>query len=157
MKEGDILTRNVLRSKIDIAKGHRVVWLNPTENVVIDENVTEGDRVDIIVSTEEKNSITTKRALSNVSVVEVDDVKDPKAIHKSKIKVSLSVEDAEKLIHYQNTAKQLRILRVNELEGSEEEKKQDPAPAQSAPPAEQKNPAPATEQKPAPQAEPKAN
>jgi Flp pilus assembly protein CpaB len=157
MKEGDILTRNVLRSKIDIAKGHRVVWLNPTENVVIDENVTEGDRVDIIVSTEEKNSITTKRALSNVSVVEVDDVKDPKAIHTSKIKVSLSVEDAEKLIHYQNTAKQLRILRVNELEGSEEEKKQDAAPAQSAPPAEQKNPAPATEQKPAPQAKPKAN
>lgn len=155
MKKGDILTKNVLRSKIDIAKGHRVVWLNPTENVLIDENVTEGDRVDIVVSMEEKNAMTTKRALKGVHVVEVDDdVEVKKKETTNVIKVSLSIEDAEKLIHYQNTAQQIRILRVNELEEENtEEKKEETAPA--AKPAAPAPPAP--KQNPAPQAKPKAN
>ncbi|RZT13013.1 Flp pilus assembly protein CpaB [Fictibacillus sp. BK138] len=155
MKEGDILTKNVLRSKIDIAKGHRVVWLNPTENVLIDENVTEGDRVDIVVSMEEKNAMTTKRALKGIHVVEVDDdVEIDKNKTASVIKVSLSIEDAEKLIHYQNTAQQIRILRVNELEEeNKEEKKEEATPA--AKPAAPAPPAP--KQNPAPQAKPKAN
>jgi Flp pilus assembly protein CpaB len=155
MKDGDILTKNVLRSKIDISKGHRVVWLNPTENVLIDENVTEGDRVDIVVSMEEKNVMTTKRALKGIHVVEVDDdVEIEKNKTTSVIKVSLSIEDAEKLIHYQNTAQQIRILRVNELEEENtEEKKEEAAPA-----AKPAAPAPATpKQNPAPQAKPKAN
>ncbi|MCM3733844.1 flagella basal body P-ring formation protein FlgA [Fictibacillus nanhaiensis] len=155
MKDGDILTKNVLRSKIDISKGHRVVWLNPTENVLIDENVTEGDRVDIVVSMEEKNVMTTKRALKGIHVVEVDDdVEIEKNKTTSVIKVSLSIEDAEKLIHYQNTAQQIRILRVNELEEKNtEEKKEEAAPA-----AKPAAPAPATpKQNPAPQAKPKAN
>jgi Flp pilus assembly protein CpaB len=146
MKDGDILTKNVLRSKIDISKGHRVVWLNPTENVLIDENVTEGDRVDIVVSMEEKNVMTTKRALKGIHVVEVDDdVEIAKNKRTSVIKVSLSIEDAEKLIHYQNTAQQIRILRVNELEEENTEGKKEEA-------------APATpKQNQAPQAKPKAN
>jgi Flp pilus assembly protein CpaB len=155
MKDGDILTKNVLRSKIDISKGHRVVLLNPTENVLIDENVTEGDRVDIVVSMEEKNVMTTKRALKGIHVVEVDDdVEIEKNKTTSVIKVSLSIEDAEKLIHYQNTAQQIRILRVNELEEENtEEKKEEAAPA-----AKPAAPAPATpKQNPAPQAKPKAN
>jgi Flp pilus assembly protein CpaB len=155
MKNGDILTKNVLRSKIDISKGHRVVWLNPTENVLIDENVTEGDRVDIVVSMEEKNVMTTKRALKGIHVVEVDDdVEIEKNKTTSVIKVSLSIEDAEKLIHYQNTAQQIRILRVNELEEENtEEKKEEAAPA-----AKPAAPAPSTpKQNPAPQAKPKAN
>lgn len=155
MKDGDILTKNVLRSKIDISKGHRVVWLNPTENVLIDENVTEGDRVDIVVSMEEKNVMTTKRALKGIHVVEVDDdVQIDKNKTTSVIKVSLSIEDAEKLIHYQNTAQQIRILRVNELEEeNKEEKKEEAAPA-----AKPAAPAPAApKQNPAPQAKPKAN
>lgn len=159
MKKGDILTKNVLRSKIDIANGHRVVWLNPTENVLIDENVTEGDRVDIVVSMEEKNAITTKRALKGIHVVEVDDdVEIDKNKTTSVIKVSLSIEDAEKLIHYQNTAQQIRILRVNELEEENtEEKKEEAAPA-SKPAAKPTAPAPpAPKQNPAPQAKPKAN
>jgi Flp pilus assembly protein CpaB len=155
MKEGDILTKNVLRSKIDIAKGYRVVWLNPTENVLIDENVTEGDRVDIVVSMEEKNVMTTKRALKGIHVVEVDDdVEIDKNKTASVIKVSLSIEDAEKLIHYQNTAQQIRILRVNELEEENtEETKEEAAPASK--PAAPAPPAP--KQNPAPQAKPKAN
>jgi Flp pilus assembly protein CpaB len=155
MKDGDIVTKNVLRSKIDISKGHRVVWLNPTENVLIDENVTEGDRVDIVVSMEEKNVMTTKRALKGIHVVEVDDdVEIEKNKTTSVIKVSLSIEDAEKLIHYQNTAQQIRILRVNELEEENtEEKKEEAAPA-----AKPAAPAPATpKQNPAPQAKQKAN
>ncbi|WP_416730343.1 Flp pilus assembly protein CpaB [Fictibacillus sp. JL2B1089] len=157
MSGGDILTKNVLRSKIDISKGHRVVWLNPTENVLIDENVTEGDRVDIIVSWEEKNAMTTKRELRRVSVVEVnDDIEVDKNKKINVIKVSLSIEDAEKLIHYQNTAKQIRILRVNELEEDVTQEKKEAAPA--AKPAKSAPPAPtAPKENPAPQPKPKAN
>lgn len=110
LREGELLTRSIVRKKLNIPDNERVVWLNPTENVLIDQQVAEGDRVDIIVSYEVGDGVETKRLLSGVSVVQVEEGKEMGPV----VKISLPIEDAEQLIHYQNLAKQVRVLRVNQ-------------------------------------------
>jgi Flp pilus assembly protein CpaB len=150
IKEGDILSKNMLRSNVDIPADHRVVLLNPTENVLIDEDVKPGDLVDIIVSTEEKDGLKTQRLLKNVSVVQSNsqtvETEDKEKAKFNQIKVSLNVKDAEQLIHYQNKAKQIRVLLVNTV--SEETKESNTTPEN--PPAQQ----PAKQEKPKAPAQP---
>ncbi|MCF6139552.1 Flp pilus assembly protein CpaB [Pseudalkalibacillus berkeleyi] len=119
LKEGDLVTKSVVRKKIDIPADHRVVWLNPSENVLVDQGVAEGDLVDVISVLKNKEGVTTERLLQNIKVVQFEEKKEgPPAI-----KVSLSVTDAEKLIYTQNAAKQIRVLRVNQVTKSSESKK----------------------------------
>lgn len=114
VKEGDLLTKNMLRSRVDIPADHRVVWLNVTKNVVIDQDVMEGDLVDIIAAYQDKGVLTTKRVLTAIPVVQRQQL--DKDGEKLAIKVSLNVEQAEQLIHLQNTAQQIRALRVNQID-----------------------------------------
>jgi len=115
LESGDILTKSLVRKKLDIPTNERVVWLNATEIVLIDQAVTEGDLVDVIVSREIEKSVETKRLLSNIKVVQIDKgIEDTESI-----KISLPISEAEQLIHYQNFAKQIRVLRVNQV-GDEE-------------------------------------
>ncbi|MGM7703776.1 Flp pilus assembly protein CpaB [Pseudalkalibacillus sp. Hm43] len=127
LKEGDLVTKSVVRKKIDIPANHRVVWLNPGENVLVDQGVAEGDLVDVISVLENKEKgVTTQRLLENVQVVQMEEREEgPPAI-----KVSLSVEDAEKLIFTQNAAKQIRVLRVNQVTKGEEPKQQEQKPTE---------------------------
>lgn len=112
LNSGDLLTKNLVRKRLDIPMNERVVWLNATEIVLIDQQVTEGDLVDVIVSREVEKSVETKRLLSNIKVVQIE-----KGLEGSEgIKISLPLEQAEQLIHYQNFAKQIRVLRVNQAE-----------------------------------------
>ena len=74
----------------------------------MDQQVKVGDLVDIIVSRELERKVETKRLLSNIKVVERD--------KEGGIKISLPLEQAEKLIHYQNFAKQIRVLRCQPSE-----------------------------------------
>jgi Flp pilus assembly protein CpaB len=155
IKKGDVISKNMLRNNVDIPADHRVVMLNPTENVLIDEDVTPGDLVDIIVSTEEKDGLKTQRLLKNVSVVESTTFQTKDNGDAQRIKVSLNVKDAEQLIHYQNKAKQIRVLLVNTV--SEETKESNTTsenpPAQQ--PAKQEKPkAPAQPATPAPAPKP---
>ena len=108
LKEGDLLTKNLVRKKLDIPANERVVWLNATDIVLEDQQVKVGDLVDIIVSRELERKVETKRLLSNIKVVERD--------KEGGIKISLPLEQAEKLIHYQNFAKQIRVLRCQPSE-----------------------------------------
>lgn len=114
LKPGDILTGNLIRKKLDIPTNERVVLLNATDIVLIDQKLTEGDLVDVIVSREIEKNVETKRLLSNVKVVQMggDETEDSE---KDSIKISLPIADAEQLIHYQNFAKQIRVLRVNQV------------------------------------------
>lgn len=123
LKSGDILTKNLVRKKLDIPANERVVWLNATDIVLIDQQVTEGDLVDVIVSREIEKSVETKRLLSNVKVVQIE-----KGLENTQsIKISLPIAEAEQLIHYQNFAKQIRVLRVNQVgENPEAEKESTP-------------------------------
>lgn len=115
LEPGDILTKSLVRKKLDIPANERVVWLNATDIVLIDQQVAEGDLVDVIVSREIEKKVETKRLLSNVKVVQIE-----KGIENTEsIKISLPISEAEQLIHYQNFAKQIRVLRVNQV-GDEE-------------------------------------
>ena len=113
LKEGDLLTKNLVRKKLDIPANERVVWLNATDIVLEDQQVKVGDLVDIIVSRELERKVETKRLLSNIKVVERD--------KEGGIKISLPLEQAEKLIHYQNFAKQIRVLVVNQVNDNKED------------------------------------
>ncbi|MEH7392348.1 SAF domain-containing protein [Bacillus sp. JJ1503] len=131
VKEGELLTKALVRKKLDIPINDRVVWLNATKIVLIDQDVAEGDLVDIIVSEEVNGSLQTKRQFQNVSVVQVEKQNEGP----SKIKISLSVENAERIIHYQNSAVQIRVLLVNQA--SSGEKNEPDAVEQKAPQKEQ--------------------
>ncbi|MEH7346244.1 SAF domain-containing protein [Bacillus sp. JJ1532] len=115
VKEGELLTKALVRKKLDIPINDRVVWLNATKIVLIDQDVAEGDLVDIIVSEEVNGSLQTKRQFQNVSVVQVEKQNEGP----SRIKISLNVENAERIIHYQNSAVQIRVLLVNQASSSE--------------------------------------
>ncbi|MDZ5474430.1 hypothetical protein SM124_22300 [Bacillus sp. 31A1R] len=111
LKKGDLITGSLIRRKLDIPTNERVVWINATEIVLIDQLVAEGDLVDIVaVYKDEKEKVQTERILSNIQVVQIDKGKEGK----QRVKVALSIEDAERVIHEQNTAVQLRVLRVNQ-------------------------------------------
>lgn len=116
LQEGEILTKSLIRKKLDIPADERVVWLNATEIVKIDQDITEGDLIDIVVvHTDEADKIQTKRMFSNIPVVEVDQVEDSNGEASiPKVKIALSIEGAEQVIHQQNTAVQVRVLRVNQ-------------------------------------------
>ncbi|MCJ8008773.1 Flp pilus assembly protein CpaB [Lederbergia wuyishanensis] len=119
MKKGDLITKNLIRSRVDIPEGYRVVWLNPTENVIMDQEIFVGDKVDIIASYKSDNEgkIETKRIMNNINVIQSESVRlEDKGNTSMAIKVSLTIEQAEQLIHMQNTADQIRVLRINQLE-----------------------------------------
>ncbi|MFC5464260.1 Flp pilus assembly protein CpaB [Lederbergia graminis] len=117
VKKGDLLTDNILRARVDIPEGHRVVWLNPTQNVIMDQAIYNGDKVDIIASYKLDNGgkIETKRILNEISVIQSENVQLENNRSGTAIKVSLTLEQAEQLIHLQNTAEQIRVLRINQL------------------------------------------
>lgn len=137
MKKGDLFTANLVRSRLDIEENERIVWLNPTDNVIMDQDVAGGDRVDIIASYQVSGQMKTERILKNVRVVQSIEEKEGEDKVQHALKVSLEVPQAEQLIHMQNTAQQVRVLRVNQVkkkpkqsddsqEQDQEESKPDP-------------------------------
>ncbi|MCA0989602.1 hypothetical protein [Guptibacillus algicola] len=134
LNDGDILTKNVVRKKLDIPAENRVVWLNPTSNVVIDQAITEGDLVDVYSVMETKSGVTTERLLETVPVVQLEEIQsdnDDESFGPA-IRVSLDLDQAEKLIHAQNAAKQIRILRVNQIAAEAEQAKKEAAAKKAA-------------------------
>jgi Flp pilus assembly protein CpaB len=137
LEKGDLLTRNLVRKKLDIPENERVVWLNATEIVLVDQkNIAPGDLVDIIVTTGKEDKMQTKRIFQNVYVVEVEEVDE----EPPRVRISVPIEDAESLIHYQNSAKQIRVLRVNQAASGKQELKE-AAESQSTAVPEQNKPA----------------
>jgi Flp pilus assembly protein CpaB len=111
IEEGDLLTSTLVRKKLDIPENERVVWLNATEAVLIDQEVAEGDLVDLVVARNDENdNFVTERFLNNIRVVQVEEVKEGAP----RVKIALTIEEAERVIHFQNSAVQLRVLRVNQ-------------------------------------------
>ncbi|CAM4220872.1 SAF domain-containing protein [Lederbergia lenta] len=122
LSKGDLITKNIVRSRVDIPEDHRIVWLNPTQNVLMDQEIFIGDKIDIIASYKatEGAGVETKRILNNIDVIQSEEVTMPKEqTSGTALKVSLTLPQAEQLIHLQNTAEQIRVLRVNQLEVEE--------------------------------------
>ncbi|WP_102349119.1 Flp pilus assembly protein CpaB [Bacillus sp. Marseille-P3661] len=124
LKKGELITDSLVRSKLDIPANERVVLLDATEIVVKDQQLAIGDLVDIIAVYHNANDkVETKRILSNVPVVEVNssstDEEEDAESSVGRVKVALPIDDAATIIHHQNTAVQIRVLRVNQASTAE--------------------------------------
>ena len=82
----------------------------PSEKVQFDQVVAQMDRVDIIVSTEENGKQKTEVFMRDVLVAHAQG-KDEKDF--AGVALEVSMEDAPKLIHIQNYADKVRILKAN--------------------------------------------
>lgn len=118
LKKGDLFTSNLVRPRVDIPNDHRIVWLNPSDNVIMDQEIAVGDDIDVIASYKEKNDTVTKRILEDIPVIQSEEKgggDDDNGGTARALKVSLSIPQAELLIHMQNTAEQVRVLRVTQV------------------------------------------
>ncbi|MDQ0243873.1 pilus assembly protein CpaB [Bacillus fengqiuensis] len=156
MSKGDLIIENVLKEVSNVQnENNRLVAIFENEKVHFDEAVGEQDRVDIIVSHKFNDQPKTEVFMKDVLVSRLPEGKDFTGVA-----VEVSEEDAPKLIHMQNYAESIRILKANvgkedqkqveepaapkaETKQAEEAAKQS---APAAPPAQQEvKPAPAQE------------
>ncbi|MBY6038569.1 flp pilus assembly protein CpaB [Fictibacillus nanhaiensis] len=163
LSQDDIITTSMLKEASSVRdQNNRLVTIVPSEKVSFDQELEISDRVDIIVSHKFEEKPKTELFMSDVLVSMVAK-KDGKF---KGVRLEVSVEDAAKLIHMQNYADSVRILKAN-VGKSETADKQGkpvvpktetpaPAPASKAPektpPAEPK-PAAKPVQAPAPKKE----
>lgn len=110
LSAGDIITRNMIKPVANLQdENNRLVTLHRTETVQFDQVVEALDRVDIIVSTNDDNKKETKLFMKDVLVAFSQGTGE----NFSGIAVEVSSEEAPKLIHMQNFAEHIRILKAN--------------------------------------------
>jgi pilus assembly protein CpaB len=106
LEKGDPLTANVLKRANEFVSGdNRMVVLSQTDRVSFDGAMQANDRVDIVVSAGSNENPKTIVFLKDVRVVW--NSKDYKSIG-----VELTLEEAKELIHQQNFAVSIRVLKA---------------------------------------------
>ncbi|WP_404427577.1 SAF domain-containing protein [Ureibacillus chungkukjangi] len=123
LKEGDIITDNMLKNYSNLQnENNRLVALYRTDKIQFDQEIAALDRVDIIVSIEEEGKKNTELFMKDVAVAFAQGTGENFA----GIGVEVSSEAATKLIHMQNYAEYIRVLKANvgqDVEISEEQQK----------------------------------
>ena len=156
LEKGDLFTANLVRSRIDIPADHRVVWLTRQRTSSWIKVWWKVTRSILSLPTKSGSGIVTKRILQNIPVVQSQDLKSGDDETKQALKVSLPVSQAELLIHMQNTAEQVRVLRLDQLpqeqktdeaqqtenSGTQEDRRRNsnPKTKRRSPPQKKKNP-----------------
>jgi Flp pilus assembly protein CpaB len=108
---GDMITTNILkRASSVVDENNRLITLMQNERVFFDEPLEALDRVDIIVSHRFNDKEETTVFMRDVKVARVakDNGKDFKGVQ-----LEVSMEKAPELIHMQNYADSLRIIKAN--------------------------------------------
>lgn len=122
LDEGDIITDNMLKNFSNLQnENNRLVALYPTDKIQFDQEVAALDRVDIIVSREINGESKTELFMKDVAVA----YSSKKGETFAGVAVEVSSEAATKLIHMQNYAEYIRVLKANngqELAEPQEEK-----------------------------------
>lgn len=156
LKEGDIITKSMIKPATTLQnENNRLVSLNSSEKIQFDQVIETLDRVDIVVSTDNNGDHKTTMFMKDVVVRWALGNKDGMR----GISVEVTAEQAPKLIHMQNYADHIRILKANvgqnslPLEETEEQAAQEDAAAQ---PKSEAKPATPPATKPAP-TQPKDN
>jgi Flp pilus assembly protein CpaB len=110
LKSGDIITKNMIKPVSNLNdEDNRLVAIYSNEKIQFDQVIEALDRVDIIVSIEEKGKRKTELFMGDVPVSYAQgDEKDFKGIA-----VEVPSDIAPKLIHMQNYAEHIRILKAN--------------------------------------------
>ncbi|WP_240620396.1 Flp pilus assembly protein CpaB [Peribacillus acanthi] len=106
----EMITKNMIKPYSNLRKeDNRLVAMYPSEKVQFDQVVEFLDRVDIIVSTKEGNVAKTEVFMRDVPVAYAD----MKNKQFTGVALEVSAEDAPKLIHIQNYADKVRVLKAN--------------------------------------------
>lgn len=110
LSEGDMITSNMIKPVSNAtSENNRLVTLFQSDRLQFDQTLEALDRVDIIVSRQENNQPLTEVFMKDVPVAAVIQASN----EFSGVAVEISAEDAPKLIHMQNYADSLRILKAN--------------------------------------------
>lgn len=131
LKKGDMITHNMIKPASNLQnENNRLVSLNSTEKVQFDQVIEALDRVDIIVSTDNNGDRKTTLFMKDVVVRAADG--SNKGMRG--IAVEVTAEQAPKLIHMQNYADHIRILKANVGQNSlpSEETEEQPTQSDSA-------------------------
>lgn len=136
LSKNDIITTSMLKEASNVQdQNNRLVTMVPSEKVSFDQELEISDRVDIIVSHKFEEKPKTELFMSDVLVSMVA----KKGEKFQGVRLEVSVEDAAKLIHMQNYADSVRILKANVGKSESADKKEQP----EAPKPETPAPAPA--------------
>jgi pilus assembly protein CpaB len=156
MSKGDLITKNVVKPISNVQnEKNRLVAIFENDKVHFDQEVDAQDRIDIIVSHKFNEQPKTEVFMKDVLVSAV-----PPGKEFTGVAVEVKEEDAPRLIHMQNYAESMRILKANV--GKEDKNrleepavpKEEPKPEGGAAVPQTPPAAPAQEAKPAPSQQP---
>lgn len=110
LKPGEIITKNMIKPASNLQnENNRLVAIPRTDKIWFDQEFVALDRVDIIVSREvdgkPETSVFMKDVVVRYALKKGDDILG--------ISVEVSAEDAPKLIHMENYADHIRLLKSN--------------------------------------------
>jgi Flp pilus assembly protein CpaB len=110
LSPGDVITKNILKqASAVVEEKNRLITLMQSDRVFFDEPLEDIDRVDIIVSHRFNGKEETSIFMKDVKVARV--AKKKKTFQGVQLEVSL--EQAPQLIHMQNYADSVRIIKAN--------------------------------------------
>ncbi|WP_274856652.1 SAF domain-containing protein [Bacillus methanolicus] len=110
LSKEEIITKNMLKPFSNLRnENNRLVAMYPSEKVQFDQVIETLDRVDIIVSTENNGKPKTEIFMRDVPVAFAQGEGEKFA----GVALEVSMEDAPKLIHMQNYADKVRVLKAN--------------------------------------------
>lgn len=108
--EGDMITTNLLKPYSEIGDpNNRLIALFANERVSFDQELEGLDRVDIVVSQQFDGEPKTEIFMTDVHVFGVSGTKN----EFKGVALEVSKEDAPRLIHMQNYADSIRVLKAN--------------------------------------------
>ncbi|MBT2708916.1 SAF domain-containing protein [Bacillus sp. ISL-47] len=111
ISKGEIITKSVLKDFSGVGDpNNRLVALFANEKISFDEEVKGHDRVDIVVSHQFEGTPKTETFMSDVFVSRISENNKKKLLG---VGLEVSKEDAPKLIHMQNYADSIRVLKAN--------------------------------------------
>ncbi|TFJ91618.1 Flp pilus assembly protein CpaB [Lentibacillus salicampi] len=120
LSAGDIITDNILKDASAVTEANnRLVSVFKSEKVSFDEELTALDRVDIIVSHTFEDDPVTEVFMEDVKVARTANNEDGDF---AGVQLEIPYESVSKLIHMQNYADSLRLVKANVAE--EEQQKQ---------------------------------
>ncbi|WP_239672957.1 Flp pilus assembly protein CpaB [Mangrovibacillus cuniculi] len=113
LKEEELITSNIIKPYSNLRKEeNRLVAMYPSEKIMFDQVIEPLDRVDIITSVEangQDGKYKTEVFMRDVPVAYAQGAEDDFR----GVALEVSMEDAAKLIHAQNYADKIRVLKAN--------------------------------------------
>lgn len=110
LNPGDIITKNMIKPVSNLQDANnRLVTMYRTDKIQFDQVLTALDRVDIIVSTNNNGKKKTEVFMKDVLVAFAQGTNDSF----SGIAVEVTADEAPSLIHMQNYAEHIRVLKAN--------------------------------------------